>query len=134
MQPTECIRAYYAAFNTKDWDAMLACVHDEVVHNPNQRVSRQGKALFREFILNQVKSIDEQLSDVVVFTSEASPNRVAAEYFVNGTYLVAEPGYPAAHGQTYKLPGGAFFEIKDGLIAKITNYYNLQDWFTQVGD
>ncbi|MGR9053240.1 MAG: isopropylmalate/homocitrate/citramalate synthase, partial [Gammaproteobacteria bacterium] len=37
-----------------------------------------------------------------------------------------------AQGQTYRLPAGAFFEIRDHKVARITNYYNLQDWIKQV--
>jgi len=73
----------------------------------------------------------EQLRDVVVM---ASPDgaRAAAEYIVHGEYLAADDGLPPANGQKYVLPGGAFFEIRDGLIARVTNYYNLEDWLAQV--
>ncbi|PZR02178.1 MAG: isopropylmalate/homocitrate/citramalate synthase, partial [Archangium gephyra] len=30
------------------------------------------------------------------------------------------------------LPGGAFFDVRDDRIARVTNYYNLQDWIRQV--
>jgi len=40
---------------------------------------------------------------------------------------------PPANGQKYVLPGGAFFDIRGGKIARVTNYYNLQDWIAQVG-
>ena len=30
------------------------------------------------------------------------------------------------------LPGGAFFALRDGVIARVTNYYNLEDWLAQV--
>ena len=36
------------------------------------------------------------------------------------------------HPEGYVLPGGAFFAIRDGLIARVTNYYNLEDWLAQV--
>ena len=39
---------------------------------------------------------------------------------------------PEAIGQRYVLPGGAFFALRDGRIARVTNYYNLQDWIAQV--
>ncbi len=42
-------------------------------------------------------------------------------------------GLPEARGQTYELPVGAFFEIRDGKVARVTNYYNLNDWIAQVG-
>ena len=38
-----------------------------------------------------------------------------------------------ASGQRYTLPVGAFFDIRDGQIARVTNYYNLNDWLRQVG-
>lgn len=132
MQPIEALRAYYAAFNAKDWDAMLARVHSDVAHYPNQGAVRKGKEAFREFVLHNAHAYDEQLTDVTLFASVGNANRAAAEFVVNGTYLEADPGFPAAHGQKYKLPGGAFFEMRDGLIARISNYYNLEDWLEQV--
>ena len=67
----------------------------------------------------------------------ADGTRAAAEYVVHGEYLVADEGLPAARGQRYVLPGGAFFEIEfgeagAGRITRVTNYYNLQDWLRQV--
>ena len=73
----------------------------------------------------------ERLTDLVVMAS-SDGRRVAAEYKVHGEYLVADDGLPAAHGQRYLLPGGAFFEVADGRIRRVTNYYNLQDWLAQV--
>jgi len=59
--------------------------------------------------------------------------RGAAEFVVNGQYLVTDEGLPEANGQTYVLPAGAFFEIRDGKVARISNTYNLNDWIAQVG-
>ncbi len=131
MQPIERLRAYYAAFNAKDWEGMFACVHGDVEHHPNQGAARDGKAAFRDFVLHNAKAYDEKLTDVMLFASEDGL-RAAAEFKVNGTYLEADPGFPAAHGQTYTLPCGAFFAFKDGLIVRISNYYNLEDWLSQV--
>ena len=50
-----------------------------------------------------------------------------------GQYLRDDEGLPPAHGQPYVLPGGAFFDIRDDRIARVSNYYNLQDWIAQVG-
>jgi len=44
-----------------------------------------------------------------------------------------DEGLPEASGQTYRLPAGAFFDIRDGKVARVTNYYNLNDWLKQVG-
>jgi steroid delta-isomerase-like uncharacterized protein len=65
--------------------------------------------------------------------SNPEGTRVAAEYVVHGEYLVGDEGLPAANGQRYILPGGAFFDIADGRIARVSNYYNLPDWIRQVG-
>ena len=51
---------------------------------------------------------------------------------VHGEYLRSDEGLPEAKGQKYVLPGGAFFEIRHGKIARVSNYYNLQDWIAQV--
>jgi steroid delta-isomerase-like uncharacterized protein len=73
----------------------------------------------------------ETLTDIVVMATEDA-NRAAAEFLVHGEYLVAEEGLPPAHGQRYALPAGAFFELHEGRIARVTNYYNLADWLVQV--
>ena len=44
-----------------------------------------------------------------------------------------DEGLPPANRQTYRLNAGAFFAIRDGKVARVTNYYNLQDWIKQVG-
>jgi steroid delta-isomerase-like uncharacterized protein len=51
---------------------------------------------------------------------------------VIGEYLATDEGLPEANGQTYVLPAGAFFTLRDGRVARISNYYNLQDWLAQV--
>ena len=73
------------------------------------------------------------VADLVVM---ATPDgtRAAAEFTIHGTYLKADgAGAPPARGQTYVLPVGAFFELRDGRVARITNYYNARDWMRQVG-
>jgi steroid delta-isomerase-like uncharacterized protein len=64
----------------------------------------------------------------------ASPDgtHAAAEYVVHGEYLADDEGLPPAKGQRYVLPGGAFFDIRDGRITRVTNTYNLEDWIRQV--
>ena len=133
MMPTvELVERYYAAFNRGDWSAMLDCLSIDVVHDLNQGSREHGKRAFREFLARMERSYRERLSDIVVMAS-ADGHRAAAEYVVHGEYLVTDEGLPEADGQTYVLPGGAFFAIRDGLIARVTNYYNLRDWLGQVG-
>ena len=73
----------------------------------------------------------ERLEDIVVMTAPDGL-RAAAEFNVHGTYLETDSGLPPANGQSYVLPAGAFFAIRDGRIARITTYYNLTEWIVQV--
>lgn len=129
---TTLVLDYYAAFNRGDRDTMLALLTDDVAHDLNQGPRETGRDAFVAFMARMDRCYREQLRDIVVM---ASPDgtRAAAEYVVHGEYLVDDEGLPPATGQTYVLPGGAFFDLRDGKIARVTNYYNLQDWIAQVG-
>lgn len=128
---TEVVLAYYAAFNRGDWDGMLALLSDDVAHDLNQGPRETGRAAFAEFLQRMQASYREQLHDIVVLVSPDG-SRAAAEYVVHGQYLASDGGLPEARGQKYVLPGGAFFELRDGRIQRVSNYYNLQDWIAQV--
>ncbi len=129
---TELVLTYYAAFNRGDWEGMLALLSDDVVHDLNQGPRETGREAFAAFLGRMNASYREQLRDIVVLVSPDG-DRAAAEYVVHGEYLNTDEGLPPANGQTYVLPGGAFFGIRDDRIARVTNYYNLEDWIRQVG-
>ncbi|WP_408592994.1 ketosteroid isomerase-related protein [Paracoccus marcusii] len=132
MDAKALIAAYYDAFNAGRTDDMLALLHDDVEHHVNEGKIRRGRALFAAFNAHMTESYRENLTDMVIMANEAG-DRAAAEFVVNGTYLKTDPGLPEARGQTYRLPAGAFFTIRDGRIARVTTYYNLADWMAQVG-
>lgn len=132
MDAKVLIAAYYDAFNAGRTDDMLALLHHDVEHHVNEGKIRRGRALFAEFNAHMTESYRENLTDMVIMANEAG-DRAAAEFVVNGTYLKTDPGLPEARGQTYRLPAGAFFTIRDGRIARVTTYYNLADWMAQVG-
>ncbi len=127
----DLISRYYAAFNAGDAAGMLACVTDDVEHRVNEGDIRRGREKFTEFCSHMGVSYREELRDIVVFANEDG-SRGAAEFVVHGTYLQTDPGLPTAHGQTYVLPAGAFFDLRGGKIARITTFYNLNDWIAQV--
>ena len=127
----DLIRKYYAAFNAGDMATFEGLLADDVVHDINQGARETGKAAFRAFMQRMNGAYKENLTNIVVFAN-ADGSRAAAEFVVNGQYLRSDEGLPPAHGQRYVLPAGAFFELRDGKVARITNYYNLQDWIAQV--
>lgn len=126
------IDTYFAAFNAGDTHKMEDLVAEDVIHDVNQGERRIGKDKFWSFNVHMAKCYKERLSDIVLFVNDAG-TRAAAEFIVHGTYIGTDEGLPDANGQTYTLPAGSFFEVKDGKIARITTYYNLKDWIDQVG-
>jgi len=127
----DLIQRYYAAFNAHHDEGMLRLLSEDVVHDLNQGGRETGRAAFRVFLTRMARCYREQLTDLVIM-SDAAGTRAACEYVVQGTYLVADAGLPPAHGQRYVLPGGAFFALREGVIARVTNYYDLPAWLAQV--
>jgi len=132
MTALELITAYYSAFNAGNMEGFLTLLHPEVVHDINQGRRETGKEVFARFMQHMNRCYREQLADIVVMAS-ADGSRAAAEFTVHGEYIATDEGLPEARGQRYVLPAGAFFEIRDGKVARVTNYYNLNDWIAQVG-
>ena len=129
----QLIAAYYAAFNRGNMAAFLELLTEDVVHDINQGGREIGKEAFARFMERMNDNYKEQLNDLVIMAS-ADGTRAAAEFIVSGTYLNSDAGLPPARGQAYVLPAGAFFDVRQGKIARVTNYYNLQDWIRQVED
>lgn len=125
------VSTYYDAFNRQDWEVMLACLTEDIRHDINQGGTQTGKEQFRAFLQRMDTAYGEQVEELVLM-SNPEGNRIAAEFIVSGVYKQSDEGLPPAHGQTYRLPVGAFFELRDGLIARVTNYYNLPLWIQMV--
>jgi len=131
METTPLIHAYYDAFNRTDFGAMVDLLGDDIMHDANQGARNHGKDWFRGFLAHMDHCYSEQVRELVVFAS-ADGQRAAAEFIIEGIYQNSDAGLPAARGQKYRLPVGAFFDVREGLIRRVTNYYNLQDWIAQV--
>jgi steroid delta-isomerase-like uncharacterized protein len=131
MTASNLVSRYYAAFNAKDWTKMSACVSEDISHFVNEGGKRGGRKAFAEFLAHMDQCYDEQLTDIVVM---AAPDgtRASAEFIVNGVYKQTDGDLPPARGQSYRLPAGAFFDVEDGVITRVTTYYNLQEWIRQV--
>jgi steroid delta-isomerase-like uncharacterized protein len=132
QQSEALLRRYYGAFNAADWEAMLDCLTEDVAHDINQGPRETGRDAFRAFLARMERSYRERVEDLAVMAS-SDGTRASAEFTIHGSYLVADEGLPPAQGQTYVLPVGTFFAIREGQIARVTNYYNLEDWLKQVG-
>ena len=131
VETAKLIRAYYEAFNRGDSEAMIAFLTDDVIHDVNQGERRVGKDKFRAFNARMDHHYKERLENVTVMVSKDG-TRASAEFNVHGAYKNTDEGLPPAKGQTYVLPAGTFFAVRNGKIARVTTYYNLTDWITQV--
>lgn len=125
------IARYYAAFNAGNAEGMLAELTDDIEHRVNEGGIRRGKVLFAEICSHMGVTYREELRDMVIFANDDG-TRGAAEFTVHGQYLQTDPGLPLAKGQTYILPAGAFFDLTDGRITRVTTFYNMRDWVAQV--
>ena len=127
----QLIKDYYAAFNAGNMDRFLSLLTEDVIHDINQGGREVGRAAFAAFMARMNRHYREQLTDLVIMLS-GDGRRASAEFVVHGEYLCTDEGLPEASGQRYQLPAGAFFAIRDGKVARISNFYNLQDWIAQV--
>jgi steroid delta-isomerase-like uncharacterized protein len=125
------LRKYYEALNRHDPAGAVALLADEVVHELNQGPREVGKAAFREFLQRMEYCYIEQLTDITLLVS-ADGEHAAAEYTVVGQYVADDIGMPPAHNQRYRMPGAAFFALRDGRIQRVSDHYNLQEWFSQI--
>lgn len=125
------IQRYYDAFNARDVDGFLGLLTDDVAHDINQGSRETGKAAFAKFLARMNRCYEEKIVDLFIMTN-SDGSRAAAEFTVLGVYLETDEGLPEAEGQRYNLPAGAFFEIRDGKVARISNTYNMTDWVKQV--
>lgn len=125
------IESYYATFNAGNRDDFLALLTDDVIHDINQGGREIGKEAFRAFLGRMDRCYKETIADIAVMVNEDG-TRAAAEFMVHGEYLSTDDGLPEAKGQTYLLPAGAFFSVRDGKVSRISNYYNLPEWERQV--
>lgn len=125
------IEKYYKAFNHGDMAIFLGLLSDDVVHDINHGTQQIGKEAFKKFMEHMKECYTEKAYDLVIMSTDDG-DRAAAEFMIEGAYLKTDKGLPEANNQTYKLPVGAFFAIKNNLITRVTNYYNLQDWLKQI--
>ena len=127
------VQAFFDAINASEFDALLDLLHEDVVHDINEADRQIGKPSFRVHMVQTKGAFDETLSDIAIMPAQDS-TRAAAEYTRRGTYLKTTNGLPSASGQAFSLQAGTFFEIEDGLITRVTNYFNKAEFVRQLSE
>lgn len=63
----------------------------------------------------------------------ATGDQMAAEWTVSGTVTGNFPGLPPGQGQRFSVRGASIFEVKDGKIARYTEYWDAYLFLVQLG-
>jgi steroid delta-isomerase-like uncharacterized protein len=130
-QAIQVIEKYYDAFNKGLMEDFFSLLTEEVIHDINHGKQEQGKERFRAFMKKMHHHYKEKAVELIVFANQEG-TRGAAEFFIEGTYLATDVSLPPARGQKYRLRCGAFFDLRQGKISRVTNYYNLNEWLSQI--
>ena len=115
---TTLIARFLDTLNAADTEAVLACLHEDIVREVGDE--RQfGLDAFRFHLGARAQRFDEQLGDIVVMVS-ADGTRAAAEFTRRGRLKMA--GVMGDAGDHYSVAAGMFFAIEDGVIVRITSH------------
>lgn len=130
-QTITLIQKYYNAFNRGLMKDFFAFLTEDVIHDINHGKQEIGKEAFHKFMDRMNCHYKEKVVDLIVFAND-SGTRGSAEFFIEGIYLTTTEGLPLARGQKYRIRCGAFFDVDDNKISRVTNYYNLNEWLSQI--
>lgn len=119
------VERYYEAFNSQDIDALLELLSEDVMFDVNRGQREAGKTAFGQCMRQLNARYQEHIFDIEIMTNDDG-SRAAAEFTVLGICMdeIGDGGRPPDLGQTYRLPGGAFFEVEDGKIVRVSANYN----------
>ena len=127
----DLIQSYYQAFNEEDIEKFISTLHPEVIHDICQGETEIGRDAFRKFMERCFDVCKENARDIVIIAGEEG-KYAAAKLVIDGVYLKGAANCPPAKNQKYTIPVYAFFEVKDGLIHRMSCFYNQKDWIKQV--
>lgn len=127
----QIIKQYYDHFNAGDLEAFISLLDEQIIHEINQGETQVGKESFYEFMKHMQHCYDEKVDELVIMANEDN-NCLAAQFVVKGVYKATDADLVAANNQPYTLTAGAFFEIENEKITRVTSYYNFNEWLRQV--
>jgi steroid delta-isomerase-like uncharacterized protein len=125
------VRNYYLAISREDKTHVLSLVSADLCHVFNFAPEERGIAQFEKFLDIKFEHYKESFEHLRIY-SDPNGSRGAVEFQLNGFYQRSYPGLPAAKGQRYSIPVGAFIELEGGFISKIVTLFNFEDWLKQI--
>ena len=127
MSPAEVVRAYLAALNAHDPDAVAALVSSDFYneHTSTRGESVRGRDAYRARLDGFLASMTELHYEVERLAADGPV--VVVAYTMSAGYLHAESVRP------FELRGTFWFEVVDGLIGHRVDYRDGVDLEQQVG-
>lgn len=121
----DLVMRYYTAYNAENWQTCLSLLSPDVVHDhPKGRES--GKLSFERSVFQAV-CCRLQFSNISICASQ-SGRQAAAKYTILHRYLNTAPEMIQGSIPSHHLQGRSFFDVKGGLIRRITTYFDLKEW------
>jgi steroid delta-isomerase-like uncharacterized protein len=119
----DVIAKYIACYNNRDIDGMISFVTEDVVFenisNAGQSMRLEGKAAMRQVAELSGNAFSYRRQRIVNIVSTGT--KAAAEVEFEGKAAVDLPTGVAA-GETVKIRGASFFEMRGGLLARVADY------------
>lgn len=117
------ITRYISCYNSRDIDGMLACVTDDVIFenisNSGQSMRFEGRQAMGEVARLSGNAFSYRRQKVLSLIQ--SGNHASAEVSFEAKAAVDLPTGAKA-GEMIVLRGASFFELRDGLLARIADY------------
>ena len=131
MSPEQVVRDFYAAYARRDIDEMMSHVSDGIVEDLSGVGLVTGAQQEREFLAGVIASFPDLVTELTGVL--ACGDVVAVEWRRAGTISGAPwTGLPAS-GKPFALRGGAFLEVSENKITRITGYYDTAEFARHIG-
>jgi len=119
----DVIAKYITCYNNRDIDGMISFVTEDVIFenisNAGQSMRLEGKAAMRQVAELSGNAFSYRRQRIVNIVSTGT--KAAAEVEFEGKAAVDLPT-GVAPGETVKIPGASFFELRGGLLARVADY------------
>jgi steroid delta-isomerase-like uncharacterized protein len=132
IDPKALVLGWTDALNRGDADAAAAYVTEDCVFTnigTGQRLV--GRDAAREDFVALIAMYSEMRIEKTTFLSTAD-GHYATEWIMTGVHTGDVPGLPAT-GKPFRISGAGFGEIRDGKLARVTEYWNMAEFLIQVG-
>jgi steroid delta-isomerase-like uncharacterized protein len=119
------------ALNRHDADGVAASfAEDGVMTDTGTGQRAEGRTAIKEAAAGFISMFTDLRIDKTATMSDG--DRYGAEWVMTGIHTGDIPGLPAT-GRSFRVVGAGMGEVRDGLIVRATEYWNMADFLTQVG-